>query len=90
MKKLLLIVLSMLFSLSVFAHPNHMEGEFTISLAMFEHYFTSIYHIIAMLTISLFLITIAFVISKRQQIVKFMLITFGFIGSTLSMVLLLS
>ncbi|SFV58943.1 hypothetical protein MNB_SUP05-5-1118 [hydrothermal vent metagenome] len=89
MKKILLITVSMLFSAGVLAHPGHIPFEFADALKTPQHYFTSVYHIITMLSISVALIVAAIVVSKKSQILGTILTILSILAPVLGMVLLL-
>lgn len=90
MKKSLLVIVSMLFSAAALAHSGHTPFEFAGVIEAAKHHFTSSYHIIAMLTISMAFIVSAVVVSKRKQVLTVVLMVLGLAGSMLGMGLLLS
>lgn len=90
MRKILLVIVSMLFSVSVFAHPGHSPLEFISIIEVVKHYFTSSHHIATILVMSMVLIASAILIQKRRQILSTMLMVLGLFGSILGIGLLLS
>ncbi|AYQ57686.1 hypothetical protein MS2017_2028 [Bathymodiolus thermophilus thioautotrophic gill symbiont] len=89
MKKILTIAIVFISS-TVFAHPGHGISEFANLMAAVQHYFSSNYHIVAILSLSFALMTGAFFVYKRKQVLSLTLTLFGVLGSILGIGLLLS
>ncbi len=90
MKKILLVTGLMSLSVSVFAHSGHTPFEFFSIIEAVKHHFSSLYHIVAMLVLSVAFIVSAIIIAQRKQILSVTLSVLGFIGSVLGIGLLLS
>lgn len=90
MKKLIIMIVSMLFSVTAFAHSGHSPLEFISAIEAAKHYFSSSYHIGTILTISMVFIVSAVILHKRRQILSTVLMVAGLFGSILGMGLLLS
>ncbi len=90
MKKLLFVILSVLFSTTVFAHSGHLPFEMMGIVEGVKHQFSSSYHVVVMLTLSVAFIVSAIVVFKKQQILRSILMVLGFIGTILGVSLLLA
>ncbi len=90
MKKLLLVAMSLLFSVTAIAHSGHTPFEFVGVIEVAKHYLSSSYHIAAMLAMSAVLIVSAVLVCNSRQILSTILMVLGLMGSILGVGLLLS
>ncbi len=89
MKKILLVV-SLLFSVPVFAHSGHTLFEFNNIIEVIRHHFSSPYHVVVLLLLCSVFAVSAMIVIQRRKIYAATLMVFALIGSALGMGVLLS
>ncbi len=90
MRKILLGFVLMLGSVAAIAHSGHAPFEFSSIVETFRHHFTSSYHIVAMLMVSMAFIVSAVVVSNSKKILSVVFMVLGLTGSMLGMSFLLT